>query len=87
MGDLQASWALREARAAMRAGHQPLDTSTAAGKCFLDMFGVFAEFESNSRRERRLERIAKVKARGVEKRRPPIIDPGKARELKALRLC
>jgi DNA invertase Pin-like site-specific DNA recombinase len=25
----------------------PIDTSTAAGKCFLDMLGVFAEFETN----------------------------------------
>jgi DNA invertase Pin-like site-specific DNA recombinase len=28
----------------------PIDTSTAAGKCFLDMLGVFAEFENNLRR-------------------------------------
>jgi DNA invertase Pin-like site-specific DNA recombinase len=38
---------------------QPIDTSTAAGKCFLDMLGVFAEFETNLRRERQLEGIAK----------------------------
>lgn len=30
----------------MRATEQPIDTSTAAGKCFLDMLGVFAEFET-----------------------------------------
>lgn len=29
----------------------PIDTSTAPGKCFLDMLGVFAEFETNLRRE------------------------------------
>jgi CBS domain len=29
---------------------QPIDTSSAAGKCFLDMLGVFAEFETNLRR-------------------------------------
>ena len=28
------------------------DTVTAAGKCFLDMLGVFAELETNLRRER-----------------------------------
>jgi DNA invertase Pin-like site-specific DNA recombinase len=44
-----------------RAGEQPIDTSTAAGKCFLDMLGVFAEFETNLRRERQLEGIAKAK--------------------------
>jgi DNA invertase Pin-like site-specific DNA recombinase len=31
----------------LRATEQPIDTSTAAGKCFLDMLGVFAEFETN----------------------------------------
>jgi DNA invertase Pin-like site-specific DNA recombinase len=31
---------------------QPIDTGTAAGKCFLDMLGVFAEFETNRRKER-----------------------------------
>ena len=34
------------------ATEQPIDTGTAAGKCFLDMLGVFAEFETNLRRER-----------------------------------
>jgi DNA invertase Pin-like site-specific DNA recombinase len=32
-----------------------IDTSTAAGKAFLDMLGVFAEFETNFRRERQME--------------------------------
>jgi Resolvase, N terminal domain len=41
--------------AALKAAEQPIDTSTAAGKCFLDMLGVFAEFETNLRRERLLE--------------------------------
>ena len=44
------------------------DTSTAAGKCFLDMLGVLAEFETNLRRERQLEGIAR--AEGVYKGRP-----------------
>jgi DNA invertase Pin-like site-specific DNA recombinase len=39
----------------LEATEQPIDTSTAAGKCFLDMLGVFAEFETNLRRERQLE--------------------------------
>src|SRR3712207_999439 len=41
---------------ALRATEQPVDTGTAAGKAFLDMLGVFAEFETNLRRERQLER-------------------------------
>ena len=55
--------------ATLRATEQPIDTSTAAGKCFLDMLGVFAEFETNLRRERQLEGIAKAKAAGVYKGR------------------
>jgi DNA invertase Pin-like site-specific DNA recombinase len=51
-----------------------VDTSMAAGKCFLDMLGVFAEFETNLRRERQLEGIAKAKAAGVYKGRPASID-------------
>jgi DNA invertase Pin-like site-specific DNA recombinase len=47
-----------------RPTEQPIDTGTAAGKCFLDMLGVFAEFETNLRRERQLEGIAKAKAAG-----------------------
>jgi hypothetical protein len=35
-------------------------TSTAAGKCLLDMLGIFADFETNLRRERQLEGIAKT---------------------------
>jgi len=47
------------------------------------MLGVFAEFETNLRRERQLEGIAKAKAAGVYKGRPPSIDPARVRELKA----
>ena len=56
---------LKVKRATLRATEQPIDTSTPAGKAFLDMLGVFAEFETNLRRERQMEGIAKAKARGV----------------------
>lgn len=69
--------------AALKATEQPIDTSTAAGKCFFDMLGVFAEFETNLRKERQLEGIAKAKAAGVYKGRPPKIDVDRVRELKA----
>jgi DNA invertase Pin-like site-specific DNA recombinase len=59
---------------ALKATEQPVDTSTAAGKAFLDMLGVFAEFETNLRRERQLEGINAAKARGVYKGRKPSID-------------
>jgi DNA invertase Pin-like site-specific DNA recombinase len=69
--------------ASLKAMEQPIDTSTAAGKCFLDMLGVFAQFETNLRRERQLEGIARAKAQGVYKGRPPSIDVAKVRAMKA----
>ncbi|OIQ93745.1 DNA-invertase hin [mine drainage metagenome] len=60
---------------------QPVDTSTAAGKAFLGMLGVFAEFETNIRRERQLEGIAKAKAEGVYKGRKASIDVEKVRQM------
>jgi DNA invertase Pin-like site-specific DNA recombinase len=45
------------------------------------MLGVFAEFETNLRRER--QGIAKAKAAGVYKGRPPSIEVSRVRELKA----
>jgi DNA invertase Pin-like site-specific DNA recombinase len=40
----------------------------------LDMLGVFAEFETNLRRERQLEGIAKAKAAGVGRLQWPGFD-------------
>ena len=80
VGDLQdIVRTVRAKGAALRATEQPIDTGTAAGKCFLDMLGVFAEFETNLRRERQLEGIAKAKAEGVYKGRPPSIDLARVR--------
>ncbi len=84
IGDLQdIVRAIRAKGAALKATEQPIDTSTAAGKCFLDMLGVFAEFETNLRRERQLEGIAKAKAEGVYKGRTASIDVAQVREMKA----
>ena len=74
---------LREKGVALRATEQPIDTSTPAGKCFLDMLGVFAEFETSLRRERQMEGIAKAKAEGRYTGRPKTIDADKVNELKA----
>ena len=68
---------------ALKATEQPIDTGTAAGKAFLDMLGVFAEFETNLRRERQMEGIAAAKARGVYKGGKPRIDPDEVRRLAA----
>ena len=62
---------------------QPIDTSSSAGKAFLDMLGVFAEFETNLRRERQAEGIKKAKANGVYKGRKITIDRQVVEELKA----
>lgn len=63
----------------LEATEQPVDTKTAAGKAFLDMLGVFAEFETNLRKERQLEGIAKAKAKGIYKGRAPLSDEKKAK--------
>jgi DNA invertase Pin-like site-specific DNA recombinase len=44
---------------------------------------VFAEFETNLRRERQLEGLARAKAEGVYKGRPASIDAAKVRAMKA----
>ncbi len=74
---------LRARGVTLRATEQPIDTSNAAGKAFLDMLGVFAEFETNLRKERQMEGIAKAKAKGVYKGRKPTIDPAEVFELRA----
>ena len=73
---------LKEKGVVLRATEQPVDTGTAAGKAFLDMLGVFAEFETNLRRERQLEGIAAAKVRGIYTGRKPRIDPMAARRLR-----
>lgn len=84
IGDLQdIVRAAKTKGATLKATEQPIDTGTAAGKCFLDMLGVFAEFETNLRKERQMEGIAKAKAAGVYKGRPASIDPAQVRQLKA----
>ena len=75
MRDLQTIVAvLKDKRAHLAATEQPVDTSTATGKAFFDMLGVFAEFETNLRRERQAEGVAAAKRRGVYRGRPPKID-------------
>jgi DNA invertase Pin-like site-specific DNA recombinase len=83
MKDLQdIVYDLKSKGVALRATEQPIDTSTAAGKAFLDMLGVFAEFETNLRRERQLEGIAAARARGVYTGRKPQIDPAAVQQLR-----
>jgi DNA invertase Pin-like site-specific DNA recombinase len=85
IGDLQEIVRLlKDKGAALRTTDgMAFDTGTAMGKCFLDMLGVFAEFETNLRRERQLEGITKAKAEGVYKGRKPSIDIAAVKRLKA----
>jgi DNA invertase Pin-like site-specific DNA recombinase len=67
----------------LRATEQPIDTGTPAGKAFLDMLGVFAEFETAIRKERQMEGIAKAKAAGVYKGRKQSVDVARVKEMRA----
>ena len=83
IGDLQdIVRAVKAKGASLKATEQPIDTSTAAGKAFLDMLGVFAEFETNLRKERQMEGIAKAKAAGVYKGRKATVDVSRIKTLK-----
>jgi DNA invertase Pin-like site-specific DNA recombinase len=83
IGDLQdIVRALQAKGAALRATEQPIDTTTAAGKCFMDMLGV-AEFETNLRMERQLEGIAKAKAAGVYKGRKRSVPIEEVKQMRA----
>ncbi|WP_340107560.1 recombinase family protein [Pikeienuella sp. HZG-20] len=73
--------ALEAKGAALEAIEQPIDTADAAGKAFLGMLGVFAEFETAVRKERQMEGIAKAKAEGRYKGRKPSVDKEAVRKL------
>lgn len=57
------------------------DTTAATGRLFLTMLGAFAEFETNLRRERQMEGIAKAKAEGRYRGRPVTVNKGAIRSL------
>lgn len=44
-------YSLKEKKAPLKATEQSIDTKSASGKAFLDMLGVFAESETNLRRD------------------------------------
>lgn len=73
---------LDERGVTLSATEQPINTKTSAGKCFLDMLSCFSEFETNLRKERQMEGIAKAKERGVYTGRKQSIDVQKVKELK-----
>jgi len=72
---------LNERGVTLSATEQPIDSKSAAGKCFLDMLAIFSEFETNLRKERQMEGIAKAKEKGVYKGRKPTVDVERVRAL------
>ena len=66
----------------LSATEQPISTKDATSKCFLDMLGVFAELETNLRKERQNEGILRAKQKGVYKGRKSSIDTDQIKELK-----
>lgn len=70
--------ALKTKGVALQCLHPPLLAGTAVGgagdRLFLQMMGVFAEFELDIRKERQAEGIARAKAAGRYKGRPATVD-------------
>jgi DNA invertase Pin-like site-specific DNA recombinase len=66
----------------LKATEQPIDTSTVAGKAFLDMPAVFAEFETDLRQGAPTGGISRAKAAGIYKGRKPTVDVVRVRALK-----
>lgn len=64
---------------------QSIDTRDAAGKAFLGMLAVFAEFETNIRRERQMDGIAKAKSKGTKFGRKPALTPDVIASIKTMR--
>lgn len=84
IGDLQDIMKILESKkVSLICTEQPIDTSNAMGKAFLNMLGVFAQFETELRKERQLEGIAKAKAEGVYKGRKQSYDHQRVKQLKA----
>ncbi len=75
--------ALEERGATLEILDQKIDTGSASGKAFLQMLGVFAEFETNLRKERQIAGIAKAKAERPDayKGRPASVDGVAVRNL------
>jgi DNA invertase Pin-like site-specific DNA recombinase len=83
IGDLQDIVRTVRARGAvLKATEQPIDTGTAAGKCFLDMLGVFAEFETNLRPRASAGRHRQGEGGGHLRGSSPSIVAARVRELK-----
>ena len=75
---------IETAGASLKVIEQHVDTSTSAGRAFFGMLAVFAQFETDVRRERQLEGIAKAKGEGKYKGTQPRLDRDRVLELHKL---
>lgn len=64
---------------------QSIDTKDAAGKAFLGMLAVFAQFETDIRKERQMDGIAKAKAKGVKFGRKAALTEETVQQIKDMR--
>ncbi|WDR00859.1 recombinase family protein [Devosia sp. J2-20] len=62
------------------ASEQNIDTTTPHGRLMFNMLGAIAEFETDLRKDRQLEGIAKAKSEGRYKGRPVTVDAKAIRE-------
>jgi DNA invertase Pin-like site-specific DNA recombinase len=84
VSDLETIVAKVKAKGAfLKAIDQPIDTSSPAGVAFLQMLGVFAQFETAIRKERQMEGIAKAKSEGRYKGRKPTVSVDQVKAMKA----
>lgn len=74
---------LTEKGVGFRCLQQHIDTTTSEGRLMLNLLGAFAEFETEIRKERQADGIAKAKAAGRYRGRPKSIDPEQIAALKA----
>ena len=73
---------LKEKGVTISATEQPISNKDATGKCFMDMLGVFAEFETNLRSERQMEGVRIAKEQNKFKGRQSSIDRDQVLKLK-----
>ena len=73
---------LQDKGVSLTATEQPISNRDATGKCFMDMLGVFAEFETNLRRERQMEGIKIAKEKGKFKGKQASIDVNRINTLR-----
>lgn len=74
---------LTEKEVGFRCLQQHIDTTSSEGRLMLNLLGSFAEFETEIRKERQADGIAKAKAAGRYRGRPKSIDPEQIAALKA----